>query len=348
MIEWIEHPAIKWVLPFPVLAAMAPLIWLFFRSTWRQLEDEALTYRRELHERGQVDFRPAVALVLGVMMLVLQEYYGRSVFYHEHLRAWLREVYAGNHGALDFLERYDELLSRLWWALTRVGLYLLPLLVWPLFFRQDSILDMGLRGRGFLQHAWLYGLFVVVMIPILYLAARQPDFGRYYPLCDTAGRSWLEFAIWETAYIAQFLALEIFFRGWWLRTTRSFGVGAIFCMVVPYVMIHYGKPYLETTSAAIAGAVLGSLSMKTRSIWAGFLVHSTVAITMDIVALGRKKQLPSLLTPTSKVRLHFPYWDLLLWGLWAAALVVLLWTAWTRREQLRAAWAHLRRRRPAT
>ena len=49
-------------------------------------------------------------------------------------------------------------------------------------------------------------------------------------------------------------------------------------MVVPYCMIHYGKPYLEAGAAIIAGVVLGSLSMRTRSIWAGFLVHGTVAI----------------------------------------------------------------------
>ena len=51
----------------------------------------------------------------------------------------------------------------------------------------------------------------------------------------------------------------MFFRGWWIRTTRIFGVGAIFGMAVPYSMIHYGKPYLETCSAVIAGVVLGSL-----------------------------------------------------------------------------------------
>ena len=54
---------------------------------------------------------------------------------------------------------------------------------------------------------------------------------------------------------------------------RSFGAGAIWSMVVPYCMIHYGKPYLEACAAIIAGVVLGSLAMRTRSIYAGFLVH---------------------------------------------------------------------------
>ena len=61
-------------------------------------------------------------------------------------------------------------------------------------------------------------------------------------------------------YFAQFFALEMFFRGFWLGVLRkSFGSGAIFAMAVPYCMIHYGKPYLEAIGAIVAGIALGSL-----------------------------------------------------------------------------------------
>jgi arylsulfatase A-like enzyme len=53
-------------------------------------------------------------------------------------------------------------------------------------------------------------------------------------------------------------------------------------MVVPYCMIHFGKPFLETMAAIVAVVVLGTLSMKTRSIWSGFLIHVSVAVSMDI------------------------------------------------------------------
>jgi membrane protease YdiL (CAAX protease family) len=346
VIEWIEHPAIKWALPVPVLAAIAPLIWLFFRKTWKALDEEAFVYRRTLHERGEIDYRPALTLVLGALVLTFQEYYGRYNFFLDHVSPWLRGRFAGKPATLDVLVIYEELLARSWWALTRIGGYILPLLVWPIFFRKDSLLDMGLRTRGFLEHAWLYAFFVTVMVPVLLLVARQPDFGAYYPICDTAGRSWLEFGIWESLYMAQFLGLEIFFRGWWIRATRIFGVGAIFAMVVPYCMIHYGKPYLEADAAIIAGTVLGSLSMKTRSIWAGFLVHGTVGLLMDILALDHKKSLPTLLTPHSTRRITFLYWHHILWLVWAVALIVLVTTAYRRRARIAAALAALRARFP--
>lgn len=90
----------------------------------------------------------------------------------------------------------------------------------------------------------------------------------------------------------------MFFRGWWLGVLRkSFGSGAIFAMAVPYCMIHYGKPYLEACGAIIAGIALGSLSMKTKSIYQGFLVHITVAALMDWLSLSHRMALPTRVWP---------------------------------------------------
>jgi len=57
-------------------------------------------------------------------------------------------------------------------------------------------------------------------------------------------------------------------------------------------MIHYGKPVLETLGAIVAGTVLGTLALRTRSIWSGFLIHVTVAVSMDIAALLMGPGLP--------------------------------------------------------
>lgn len=326
MIPWLEHPAVKWFLPVPLLVALAPLIYWVFRDTWRTLEVEASTWRRELEARGEIDARPMVALVLGVLILAMQEYFGQMTFYGQRVApAIARALHADTHVRVRaHLTLYAELYGRGWWGLTRISGYLTPFIVWRFAFPRDSLRDMGLRVAGFREHAWLYALFVVIMVPVLVLVARQPDFGSYYPICATAGRSWAELAIWETIYIAQFVGLEMFFRGWWIRATRIFGAGAIFGMAVPYCMIHFGKPYLEACSAIIAGVVLGSLAMKTRSIWAGVAVHVTVAILMDVLSLSRKGQLPSLLTASSSRRIPFGHWHALIWSAWVLAFAVLI------------------------
>jgi membrane protease YdiL (CAAX protease family) len=56
-------------------------------------------------------------------------------------------------------------------------------------------------------------------------------------------------------------------------------------MIVPYNMIHYGKPMPEALVAIVGGLVLGSLSLKTRSIWWGAALHCAIAATMDLLAL---------------------------------------------------------------
>jgi len=150
------------------------------------------------------------------------------------LEPWLTARSKAHPGGLINIEAYNETYLRLWWAGTRIGGYLLPFVVWKLMFRRDSLLDFGLRPTGFREHAWIYALCVAVMIPLMLIIKRQPDFGSYYPMYKLAGRSWFDFVLWETIYIAQFLGLEMFFRGWWIRATRVFGIGAIWSMVVTW------------------------------------------------------------------------------------------------------------------
>jgi membrane protease YdiL (CAAX protease family) len=50
-------------------------------------------------------------------------------------------------------------------------------------------------------------------------------------------------------------------------------------------MIHFRKPLFETIGAVIAGSALGVLSLRTRSILGGFLIHVAVAISMDVAAI---------------------------------------------------------------
>jgi len=342
--KWLEIPAVKIAISVLLWIVAAPFVWWLFRGTWRELDAEGLALRRDLAARGEIDYRPMVALALVAFVQTFQEYYGRPDFYLRSIYGIIDRHARAHPGSIFNLRVYDELYTRAWWGLTRVGGYLLPLAVWPLFFRRDSLLDFGLRGRGFRAHAWIYALCVVVMVPVLMLVSRQPDFADYYPMYKTAGRSWLDFLTWEFIYLAQFFTLEIYFRGFWLRAMRTFGSGAIFSMIVPYCMIHYGKPYHEAMAAVIAGVVLGSLAMRTRSIYAGFLVHATVAVLNDILALTRKHALPELLSPSSSTRLIFKHWESVICIAWALALAVLA-------AKVRRSWPELtaffRKRRAA-
>jgi membrane protease YdiL (CAAX protease family) len=295
--------ALKALFPVAAYLALAPVLWLFFRRTWRDLDLLAHEHQRRTLAAGGYDYRPAVLFVTTALVLTIQEYYGGRDFYSDHFRPVLRSIevaqitHPGGLGRWVDVRKYDELYSFAWWAFNRVfGYTVIPLLVWKICFRKDSLLDMGLRVKGLWQHAWIYALCLAVVLPAVFVVSRSPEFTNYYPFYKHASRSWVDLAAWEAMYFAQFFALEIFFRGFWLSTLRStLGSGAIFAMCVPYCMIHYGKPYLEAAGAVVAGIALGSLAMRTRSIYSGFLVHVTVALSMDLLSLAQRGALPKVL-----------------------------------------------------
>ncbi len=281
----------KPLLPIPALAAILVLVWLFFRDTWRELDEDSIRLRAEVHAKGRMDHRPFIALVLVAIILTMQEYYGGRQYFEATIAPLLTKLDEA-HPSLQY-QKYDDLYGFTWWAGTRIFGYVLPFPLWKIFFPKDSVLDLGLRTKGFFDHAWIYGLFLAFVLPAMLVVAKSPDFGTYYPFYKQSSRSWFDFLTWEVMYFAQFFALEMFFRGFWLGALRrSFGSGAIFVMAVPYCMIHYGKPYLEACGAIVAGIALGSLSMKTKSIYQGFLVHITVAVLMDWLALRHRKATP--------------------------------------------------------
>ena len=68
--------------------------------------------------------------------------------------------------------------------------------------------------------------------------------------------------------------------------------------------------------------------MRTHSIYAGFLVHATVAVLNDVLALYRRGSLPVSLTPLGSRISLFLYWTSLIWVAWGLALAVLALKAW--------------------
>jgi len=152
--SWLSLPQIKWFVPFPLLLAIAPVIWLFFRKTWRELDEEAFAYRRALHDRGEIDYRPLAALTLAALILTLHEYYGTWSFYHESIEPWLAARSKAHPGGLINIDAYNETYLRLWWAATRIGGYLLPFAVWKLMFRRDCARPGSWNTPGSTRCAW--------------------------------------------------------------------------------------------------------------------------------------------------------------------------------------------------
>lgn len=136
-----------------------------------------------------------------------------------------------------------------------------------------------------------YGILFLLMIIPLYFASRMPSFQETYPFLHAgqAGFNWQAFLLWEALYALQFVAVEFFFRGFLLiGMLPVLGEAALAVSILPYVMIHFGKPLPEVFGAAIAGWVLARLAFKTGSIVPGILLHYAIALSMDLLSLSQK------------------------------------------------------------
>ena len=178
-----------------------------------------------------------------------------------------------------------------WVAACVAGYFALPAIYLKLSGR--GVLDFGLRPAGLTTHFGVYaalcGLVLMGVVGVSYL----PDFQRIYPFYDFADRSWLDLLLWELAYAVQFFALEFFFRAFLLEgLRRTMGAGAILVMLMPYCMLHFPKTGVESAASVIAGLVLGVMAMRWRSIWGGVLIHTTVAVSMDLASLLQQGRLP--------------------------------------------------------
>jgi uncharacterized protein len=186
-------------------------------------------------------------------------------------------------------------LYKAWWVACVTSSFLLLPAAFVALMPGLKLKDCNLSWRGFRDHFWLYvGLYAAVL-PVIWVVSLTPNFTAYYPMYPLAGRSWSDLLAWEGMYIVQFVALEFFFRGFLVGGLgRHLGILAVPASVMPYFMLHFTKLWPEASASVIAGFVLGWLAWKTKSIWGGVMVHCAVAVSMDLLALSHKAQLPWL------------------------------------------------------
>jgi membrane protease YdiL (CAAX protease family) len=181
-----------------------------------------------------------------------------------------------------------QLLDLMYWALCSFFFYFLvpiSLIKWGF---KENLSEYGLGFSGVLSGIKLYFIFLLFMLPLVWIVSYKDSFQNTYPFyrIDYNNSSINHLLIWEGFYFLQFVGLEFFFRGFMIHALKKqFGFYSIFIMMIPYCMIHFGKPLPETLGAIFAGIILGTLSLKSNSIWLGVLLHISVAIAMDFFSL---------------------------------------------------------------
>ncbi len=167
----------------------------------------------------------------------------------------------------------------------RAAVYLaLPLLSAPLLglrFR-DLGIAFGQTRYWLIDIAVLYAL----TLPLLVLTARTSEFQRVYPYLQLSHKGSGMFAVGSGILAFYMLGWEFLLRGYLLFSLhRRIGVMAIAVQMLPFALLHTGKPAAEAFGSIFAGIVLGLVALRGRSFLPAFILHYAVALTMDALAL---------------------------------------------------------------
>jgi membrane protease YdiL (CAAX protease family) len=159
----------------------------------------------------------------------------------------------------------NEWLSRL------VYFALIPLAV-ILCLRRNP-LDFGLRPGSPRVWGFYTFLFCLIVYPVLYFASGSASLREYYRIDDFSFISY---------FLVTFLSLfatEFLFRGFLLFGLKDrFGEASIFIQTIPFVLVHLGKPGLETISTVITGILFGYICYRGKSFWPAFIVHMFINV----------------------------------------------------------------------
>lgn len=163
-------------------------------------------------------------------------------------------------------------------ALERIVLFgLVPLMV-LLVLREDPR-QYGL-GRGDARRALALGGFAtLVTVPAIALIAAVPAIREWYAPSMTTLPDVL------LTNILDLVPTEFLLRGFVLfALLRAIGPFGVVVALVPFVMVHIGKPDLEALSTLGGGLVFGWLNWRTGSIWASAAYHVAIQTTVIVAA----------------------------------------------------------------
>lgn len=159
-----------------------------------------------------------------------------------------------------------------------------------LIYKKSFVLqDYGFSFGDVRTSVTLTLLSLLVMIPIVIIASRNPSFHRVYPLFKVMKQGGWTFIVYEIYFLIFFFMWEFFFRGVMLFSLKKHSPGSVYSAVMMQAVIfafaHLGKPGLETFSSLFGGIILGVIILRIRTFLPAAIIHFAIALTMDIIAV---------------------------------------------------------------
>ena len=183
---------------------------------------------------------------------------------------------------------YPNLLEYLYWFMGDfITLFVLSALIIKFGFK-EKLSIYGLRIGDYKAGLIVSFIFIIVMTVIVWFVSSTPAFANTYPILDSAKNSWKVFLIYEFGLLIYMFAWEFIWRGFMLfGLEKKFGYYSVLIQMIPFVILHNGKPFIETFGAIFGGIALGILALRTRSVYYCIITHLGVMYSIDLISALR-------------------------------------------------------------
>jgi len=151
--------------------------------------------------------------------------------------------------------------------------------------------DYGFRIGDYKFGLISSAVFVLIMIPVVWVASGSETFAKAYPQAGVTVRENIPVLLYYELFVGFYmLAWEFFWRGYMLFGLKEkFGYYAIFMQMVPFFILHRGKPEIEVFASIFAGLILGIQALRANSFIYCFITHWTIMIFVDTISVLRYK-----------------------------------------------------------
>jgi uncharacterized protein len=168
------------------------------------------------------------------------------------------------------LDKYHPLGTE--WVSTFLYYAVFPLSVILIVLRKNP-LDFGLRfGNPRIWGFWV-GLICLVAAVTLYASSFMPSLQNYYRMGG------FKFPSYFLTTCISLAASEFIYRGFLLFGLKEkFREGSILIQMIPFALLHLGKPELETISTLFTGVLFGYVAYRGKSYWPAFIIHMFINI----------------------------------------------------------------------
>jgi membrane protease YdiL (CAAX protease family) len=229
---------------------------------------------------SKAEIQLAITIGFICLMLTMREYWGSG--------EQLSKMFFNTFFPTEEPEHFHRMLA---WSSGCVFFFLIIPALFSTFVNKQSLIKTGFSITFPAEHVKIYLLMLMVVLPMVVIASFNAHFQETYPFYYFPKDEFpiQRFITWEVFYLLQFVAIEYFFRGFILFNCKPiFQEFSVYISVIPYCMIHFGKPMPETIGAILAGIFLGKMALRSGSILPGIALHYTVAISMDLLSLWQQ------------------------------------------------------------